>query len=190
MHRMEPASPETVLRELARHISRKVRAIQLLDPNVCTSHTDPERPWKVIEEPAGDLFSHCVSLNCDGHNVTIRSNREYLSIQVRTELDVDVCSINRRDRLGWKLVEPTLPDWFPFPVFSQKAELTSRQRQMLSSPQMSQLIVMLGFEHKESLHFYRNGVVAYVRSTSIEKALAVVQQLCVVARVIASSTLP
>jgi hypothetical protein len=181
-------TPEAVLRQLAHRTGRKVRSIKHLDPNVCTSHDTPEKPWQVVEEPLGDLFSKSISFDCDGHKVTIRSNREYLSIQVRSELYVDVCSINRQDRIGWKLVEPTLPDWFPFPVFSQKAELTSSQRQMLYSPEPSRLIIMLGFEDNESLHFYRNGLVAYVHPISVEEALAVVQQMCVVANLKDSST--
>ena len=187
MDEMEP-SPEVVLRQLAHRTGRKVRSIKHLDPNVCASHATLEKPWHIVEEPPGDLFSKSISFDCDGHKVFICSNREYLSIEVRSELYVDVCSINRRDRIGWKLVEPTPPDWFPFPVFSQKPELTSSQRQMLYSPELSRLIFMLGFEDNESLHFYRNGLVAYVRPISVEKALEVVQQMCAVAGLKDSST--
>jgi len=171
---MQHLSTQTVLHQLAHQAGLEVRQIKHFDPNVCTSHTNPERPWEVVEEHTGDLFSQSISFDCGGHKINVRCNREYLSIEVQSELDVDVCSINRRDRLGWKLVKPTLPEWFPFPLFSQTAALTSRQRLMLHSPELSQLITMLGFEHHESLHFYRNGLVAYIRPSSVESTLAIV----------------
>jgi hypothetical protein len=130
--------------------------------------TDPERPWEIVEQTSGDLFSRTFTHDCDGHRVTVRSNREYLMIQVATELDLDVCSINRKDRLGWKMFEPKLPEWFPVPVFSQATELTARQRQMLFSTELSQLIEQIGFENNESLHFYKNGLVAYLRPVSAD----------------------
>lgn len=175
---MDRVSPGIVLGEIARRNGRKVRRIRLLDPNVCHSSTALERPWEIVEDPPGDLFSRSLSLNLHHHKVTLRSNREYLIIEVAAELDVDVCSINRKDRIGWTLTQAILSAGFPAPIFSQNAELTRRQQELLTSPELSRLIEKIRFEQNESLHVYRNGLNVYLRPTSVEATLAIIEQMC------------
>jgi hypothetical protein len=67
----------------------------LIDANVCTSPTDPERPWEILALP-GDVFRHKLNITFEDHKVTLHSNGDFVAVKV---LDVDVCSINRRDNL-------------------------------------------------------------------------------------------
>ena len=94
----ENISPEMLLRTLAKVRGKRVRRCKLLDANVCHSSTIPDRPSAIDENPPGDLFS--LSVLCSRHpRIALKSNREYLAVEVEAEFGFEVFSINRQDRI-------------------------------------------------------------------------------------------
>src|SRR5262249_43143713 len=111
--------PVALLKEIAKQSRKAVRSTNLFDANVCTSPTDPKRPWEHLALP-GDFFRHKLSIVCDGRKVTLRANGEFFVLEVSGSFDVELCSINRRDRVFQLQTYPIrIPRFASLPVFSE-----------------------------------------------------------------------
>ena len=151
-----------------------MRRCKHLDPNVCHSSTLPDRPWEIVENPSGDLFS--LSVLCSrSPRIALKSNREYLAVEVEADLSFDVFSVNRPDRIFQ--LKPVNSRTLTWPLFTRNGVASSGLEQITSSPQFSELISTLRFDRDESLHFYRNGLLAYLKAASVDEVESVINRM-------------
>ncbi len=90
--------PVSLLETVAKQLGMSVRKTNLFDANVCTSPIDPDRPREHLPLP-GDIFRHKVDITFAGHKIRLRANSEFVVAEVPSNLDVDVLSINRQDKV-------------------------------------------------------------------------------------------
>jgi hypothetical protein len=165
-----------LLREIAKQFRKSVRSTNLFDANVCTSPADPERPWEHLALP-GDIFRHKLDIVYRGHEVTLRVNGEFVVIEVSGNFDVDVCSINRRDRVfQLKSRFSQMPGFPSLPVFSRRPDTDISQ--LLNSPALQRALDALRLKNNESMHIYRNGIVLYLQRESQGDVMSAVEVLC------------
>ena len=168
-------SPEVLLRTLAQARGKRVRRCKLLDVNVCHSSKNPNRPWEIDENPLGDLFS--LSVLCSRNpRIALKSNREYLAVQVTADFGFDVFSINRQDQIFQ--LEPVHSQSHLGSLFTRDGSLSSGLEQVTSSPEFGNLLSSLRFDRNESLHVYRNGLIAYLKAASVEEVELVINYMC------------
>jgi len=167
--------PVALLKEIAKQTRKTVRSTNLFDANVCTSPTNPKRPWEHLALP-GDFFRHKLSIACTGRKVTLRANGEFLVLEVSGSFDVELCSINRRDRIFQLQSYPIrIPRFASLPVFS---EPDSDLRQFLGSTTLERALDALKLKSGESIHIYRNNIVGYLQRDSPSEVMFAVRILC------------
>jgi hypothetical protein len=166
----------TILKDIGKQFGRRVANINLFDTNVCTSPRNPIRPWEHLALP-GDIFRHKLSIIFGGHRVTLLANGDFIVVQVLKELNVDVCSINRRDKVFALRQNHLCVTSFPsLPVYSREPDTDLRQ--LLNSEALAQAINALRLTECESLHFYRNGLHVYLQRESKDGVMSAVEVAC------------
>lgn len=170
------SDPVGLLTEIAERIGKRVIDTNLFDSNLCTGVVDPDRPWDIVAPP-GEFFNHKLNMIVAGHKVTIYANREFIVANISTSLDVDVFSINRRDKTMALVRSPLqLPAFPSFPVFSRSS--SGALEDVLRSKTLIRVLSALSLGEAESLHVYRNGVILYFQPESSEKLLSALNALC------------
>jgi len=168
--------PVATLREIGKQFGKRVCTANLFDANVCTSPRDPERPWEMLDLP-GDIFRHKLDVTFGGREVEFLANSDFIVAQVAGNLDVDVCCINRRDNVFQLDQSPHHVPGFPsIPVYSRESDRDLRK--LLNSAALTQALNALQLTRNESLHFYRNGLVLYLRRDSKDEVMSVVELAC------------
>jgi hypothetical protein len=165
-----------LLKKIAKQFGKSVRNLNGYDANVCTSPFHPERPWEILALP-GDIFRHKLGITVAGHKVTLRANAEFVVAEIPADIDVELVSINRRDKL-FQLKETSLrvPDFPELKVFSRSS--SEDIKEFLGLPSLRQALGKLRLKQAESLHIYRNGPVLYSQPESSEEILQAVEAVC------------
>ena len=168
--------PLTILRDIGKQAGKRITATNLFDVNVCKSPYDPRRPWEIVALP-GDFFRHKVNISFGKHKVTLRANGEFIAVEVTEALDLDICSINRPERVYPLSQSPLRVPGFPsLPIFSR--ESNTNLRQFLHSAALTQALGRLQLTEHESLHINRGAIVLYLQRDSREKVMAAVEIAC------------
>jgi hypothetical protein len=168
--------PSAILKDIGKQFGKRVSNVNLFDPNVCMSPRDHERPWEILALP-GDVFRRKLNITFGNHKVTFLANGEFTVVQVNENLDVDVCSINRQDKVFELEQSPlSVPSFPSYPVFSRQPDTDLRQ--LLNSPSLNNALTVLQLLENESLHFYRNGLVLYLQRASREEVMLAVEIAC------------
>jgi hypothetical protein len=169
------ADPVSLLKTVAKRFGKSVHEANLFDANVCTSPTDPDRPWEHLPLP-GDIFRHKVDIAYAAHRVRLRANGEFVVAEIPSNLNVEVLSINRQDK-----VFQLEPSPFKVPSFPALQIFASSRggalRQFLASPSLTLALTALRLKEAESLHIYRNGPVLYFKPESPDEVLSAVETL-------------
>jgi hypothetical protein len=163
------SDPVDLLRALAKRYRVRVTALNLYDPNVCTSGID----WRDALEnrpPPLDYFRYQTKLNVAGRSVRIRSNDRFIAVDLRGGFAIDnPFSVNRPDRVMMLLTHPVrrigAKQWR---VFLEPGKGVPAQ---LDQHAMRRPIQSLNLGTDESLHVYRNGLTAYMRPDSIQRVV-------------------
>jgi len=170
------ADPVAVLTSIAKHSRTSVRETNLFDANVCTSPIDPDRPWEHLPLP-GDIFRHKVDIAFGARKVRLRANGEFVVVEIPSNLDVDVLSINRQDKVfQLELSSFKVPSFPSLQVFASSTD--DNLRQFLASTNFALALAALSLKEAESLHIYRNGPVLYLKRESPDEILEAVEILC------------
>jgi hypothetical protein len=168
--------PLTILRDIGKQAGNRITATNLFDLNVCTSPYDPKRPWEILALP-GDFFRHKLSMAVGKHKITLRANGEFIAVEIAENLDLDVSSINRRDKVFQLSQSPLRVPSFPsFQVFSRQSNADLRH--FLHSAALAQALGLLQLTEHESLHVNRGGIVLYLQRDSRESVMAAVEVAC------------
>jgi hypothetical protein len=168
--------PLAILKEIGKQSGKRVTSINLFDTNVCTSPRNPDRPWEHLALP-GDIFHHKLNITFDDHRVTLRANCDFIVVHVLDDLDVDVCSINRRDKVfALRQTFLCVPSFPSLPVYSREPDTDLRQ--LLNSEALAQALNALRLTECESLHFYRNGLLVYLQRDSRDGVMSAVEVAC------------
>jgi hypothetical protein len=168
--------PVTLLRELAKRLGKRVRKINLLDRNVCTSPISRERPWEILALP-GDMFRHFVNFEFAGRQVKLLASGELLVVQVRGSLDVEVLSFNRQDKVFNLQRSSFQIDKLPSVIVFARGSCGDI-RGFLGSPDLQRALTLLLEKPVASLHIYRNGLVLYDRPEASDEVLLALDALC------------
>jgi hypothetical protein len=165
-----------LLKKVAKQFGKSVRNLNAYDANVCNSPFDTKRPWLILALP-GDIFRHKLGISVAGRKATLRANAEFVVAEIPADIDVELVSINRRDKL-FQLKETSLrvPDFPELKVFSQSS--AENLKEFLGLPSLRQALGKLHLKESESLHIYRNGPVLYSQPDSSEEILQAVEALC------------
>ncbi len=168
--------PVAILKDIGKKFGKRVSTANLFDANICTSPRDPERHWEVLALP-GDVLRHKLNITFGGHKVTLHANSDFIVVQVAENLDVDVCSINRRDKV-FQLDRNLLhvPGFPAFPVNSRRSDTDLLQ--FLNSAALAQALNSLQLTEHESLHVYGNGLVLYLQRDSRDEVMSAVEVAC------------
>jgi hypothetical protein len=168
--------PLTILRDIGKQAGKRITATNLFDVNVCTSPYDSKRPWEILALP-GDFFRHKLNIAFGKHKVTLRANGDFIAVEVAENLDLDVSSINRRDKVFQLSQSPLHVPGFPsFPVFSRQSNADLRR--FLHSAALTQALGLLQLTEHESLHVNRGGIVLYLQRDSREGVMSAVEAAC------------
>src|SRR5438445_3423093 len=171
-----PTDPVATLKDIGKQFGKRVSSTNLFDANVCTSPRDPERHWKILALP-GDIFRHKLNITFENHKVTFYANGDFIAAEVTGNLDVDVCSINRRDQVFQLDLSPfRVPGFQSFPVYSRQPEADVRR--FLNSAALAKALNALQLSEHESLHIYRNGVLLYLQRDSKDEVMSSVEIVC------------
>lgn len=168
--------PVVLLETVAKQFGKSVSNTNLFDANVCTSPSDPDRPWEHLPLP-GDIVRHKVDITFAAHKIRLRANGEFVVVEVPCNLDVDVLSINRQDKVFQ--LEPCpfkIPKFPSLEIFASNTG--DNLRQFLASPILSLTLSKMRLKQDESLHIYRNGPVLYLKPASPDEVLSAVKTLC------------
>jgi hypothetical protein len=168
--------PVATLKDIAKQFGNRVSTTNLFDANVCTSPRDPERHWEILALP-GDIFRHKLNITFEDHKVTFCANGDFIAATVTANLDVDVCSINRRDEVFQLDLSPLrVPGFESFPVYCRQSEADLRQ--FLNSATLAKALNALQLTEHESLHIYRNGILLYLQRDSKDEVMSSVEIAC------------
>lgn len=168
--------PVTLLRELAKRFGKRVRKINLLDRNVCTSPIDREHPWEILALP-GDMFRHFVNFEFAGRQVKLLANGEFVAVQVRGSLDVEVLSFNRPDKIFNLQRSSFQIDELPSVTVFARGSCGDISG-LLGSGDLHRALSLLLERPAASLHIYRNGLVFYDRPEASDEVLLALDALC------------
>jgi hypothetical protein len=171
------ANQVLLLKSIAKRMGKRVRALNLFDPNVCTSPIDPDCPWKILPLP-GDLFRHQLSIECKGRTVRLHANSHFMVGQVSGSFTIDAFSVNRRE-LGKSEVPPRISGFSALPIFAHRSG--GQLAELLSSAALRQALGDLQLKEKESLHLYVNAVVFYLQRLSVREIMSAVEVTCALA---------
>jgi hypothetical protein len=163
-----------LLKNIAEQSGRSIRTLNLFDPLVCTSPSDPECPWKTLPLP-GDLFRHQLSIECKGRKVRLRANSDFMVGQVSGSFAVDAFSINRRD-CGVSGVRLRISGFPKLPVFADRS--SGQLAALLSSVALREAVDALQLKERESLHLYTDGIVLYLQRSSVPEIMSAVEVTC------------
>jgi hypothetical protein len=156
--------PVAILKDIGEQYGRRVSSANLFDANVCTSPRDQGRSWEILALP-GDIFRHKLNITFEDHKVTLHANGDFIAVKVTGNLDVDVCSINRRDKVFQLDLSPfRVPGFQSFPVYSRQPNADFRQ--FLNSAALATALNTLQMTEHESLHIYGNGILLYLQRDS------------------------
>jgi hypothetical protein len=170
-----PIDPIALLRAIAEEFGKGVRETNLLDANVCTSPTNPDRPWEHLPLP-GDIFRHKVEIAFAAHKIVLRANGRFLVVEIPGNLDVDLVSINRRDKIFRLKPSPfKIPSFPSLQIFASST--SGDLKHFLESPSLTLALAALRLKDAESLHIYRNGLVLYLRPESKDGVLSAIETL-------------
>jgi hypothetical protein len=168
--------PVAILKDIGKQYGKRVSSVNLFDANVCTSPWDPECPWEILALP-GDIFRHQLNITFEDHKVRFCANGDFIAATVTGNLDVGVCSINRRDKVFQLELSPfRVPGFQSFPVYSRQhdAELL----QFLNSAALATALNTLQLTERESLHIYGNGILLYLQRDSRHEVMSAVEVAC------------
>ena len=165
-----------ILKAVGKLRGKRVLKANSFDANVCASPWDHERPWQILALP-GDIFRHKLTLNIGSRRVTMFANGEFISAKIAGDFEVDVCSINRRDKImALGLVEARVLGFEYLSVYASKTQV--RLDQLLHSVALIEALNGLDLAEAESVHFYRNGIALYLQRDSPDKLLLAVEMAC------------
>ena len=165
-----------ILKAVGKQYGRRVLNANLFDPNIRTSPWDQERPWEILALP-GDIFRHKLMLNIGSRRVTMFANGEFISAKIAGDFEVEVCSINRRDKImSLGLAEPRVPGFEYLSVYAGKTQVSLDR--LLHSVALVEALKGFDQAEAESVHFYRNGIVLYLQRDSPDKLLSAVEMAC------------
>ena len=168
--------PADILKEIGVQYGRRVSNANLFDANVCTSPRDAERSWEILALP-GDIFRHKLNITFEDHKITLHANGDFIVVKVAGNLDVDVCSINRRDKVfQLDLSSFRVPGFESFPVYSRQPE--AGLRHFLNSAALATALNTLQLAEHESLHIYGNGILLYLQRDSKYGVMSAVEVAC------------
>lgn len=173
------ADQVSLLKGIAKQFGKRVRALNLFDPQVCTSPTDPDHPWMNLPLP-GDFFRDQLSFEYRGRKVQLRANSEFLFVQISGSFAVDVFSINRRNYdMPVNQVPLRVPGFQALPVFAGQSR--GHLEELLSSAALRQALSKLQLTDKESLHLYADAIVLYLQRASEQEIVSAIEAACILA---------
>lgn len=155
----------SMLLAFAKDRRARVRAIESYDPNVCQFTVDAAQQWK-LRATEGHPFSHEARFSHQGRRVTIESNKEWLRLEVRGDLDVGVCSINKSDAVTFMdKVNTTIAKELRWDVFLPAGMQPTDELQTFLNSAMVRKAVdrLIGIDPAStSLHIFCGAVVLYM----------------------------
>jgi hypothetical protein len=168
--------PLAILKDIAKQFGRSVSSANSFDANVCTSPPNPDCPWDVLALP-GDIFRRRLNITIGGRKIKLEANSDFIVMCVYGDFDVDVCSINRRDKM-FQLKRNYLfvPDFPSLPVYSREPDTDLRP--LLDSASLHRALKCIQLNDRESIHLYRNGIVTYLQRDSKDDVMSAVGCAC------------
>jgi hypothetical protein len=168
------ADPVAILKQIAKQSGKTVRTLNLFDPKVCKSPTDPDRPWMHLPLP-GDFIRHQVSIEYKRRKVRLHANADFMVGRVSGSFAINAFSINRRD-LDKSDVPLRISSFPALPVFAHKP--SDQLGALLNSAPLQQALGDLQLKEKESLHLYSNAIEFYLQRSSVQEIMSAIEVTC------------
>jgi len=164
---MNELSPEELLKILAsRRKGRRIRAVDMHDPFVCSSSVD----WRDVlarKPPPPDRLRFEIAVRVQGLPFILRANDSWVAIEVKGNFAEPRFSINRPNMmLDVSRLSPGSTTFSSWPVYVASHEATPV---VLKNPAAWELIEDIQLTEREGLHVYSNGVATYVQPGTIER---------------------
>lgn len=168
-----------ILRFVAKRLGTRVKKANCYDANVCESEFSEETKWqpKVF---SGHPFSQELRATYRDRRVHVMGNPDYICCWVYGQLDVELCSINRPNKISFVNKPSPLsvcgdPRW---PVFLCAGQQPSeRLRKFLKDPAFHKTVRRVIRESSESLHLFADAIVLYAKPKSADEVADAIDAL-------------
>lgn len=180
-----------ILHLLAKKFGTRVKRTNCYDANVCESEFGEDTKWhaKVL---SGHPFSQEVRALYRDRRVHVMGNPDYICCSVYGQLDVELCSINRPNKISFvnKLSSLSVcgdPRW---PVFLRADQRPSEKlRGLLEDPTFQKTVQEVIRESSESLHLSADSITFYGQRKSAEEVVHAINALSSLVGPYASATI-
>ncbi len=153
------------IKALKVHLGGRMSSVNSYDANAARQIASPqgERP----------MYTNRLVVSYASRKIQILANEELGCVSVSGDFDVSPFTINAGDRIGFKSVFAGDVRMGPreYAVFTKDGRLTASQRNTLHFAEVATLIRSHRFRTGEALHFYRNGLILYVRKEDLSSEL-------------------
>lgn len=155
---------------VAKRLGVRVKKANCYDANVCESEFSQETKWqpKVF---SGHPFSQELGATYRDRRVHVMGSPDYICCTVYGQLDVELCSINRPNKISF-VNKPSLlsvcgdPRW---PVFLCGGQQPSEKLQsFLKKPAFHETVQKVIHESSESLHLFEDAITLYAKPKSAD----------------------
>jgi len=168
-----------ILRLVAMRLGTRVRKANCYDANVCEFTANQETKWqpKIL---SGNPFSQELRATYSGRRIHVMGNPDYICCTVYGQLDVELCSINRPNRILLVSKRSQLsvcgdPRW---PVFLRADQQPSDElRGFLDDPTFHKTVQEIIRESSESLHLLADAMTLYRQPRSADEVVHAINAL-------------
>jgi hypothetical protein len=166
---MKMMTIDNEINRLKAQFGGRISAVMLHDANVGRQ--------SVASAVGRHLYTIRLILSQSGRKTEIVAGEELGRISTFGEFDMPRFTINAKDRIGFESASAgnVRIGMSVFEVFAEDGQLTSAQRKILRSTELAELTRYHQFREGEALHFYRNGIVLYVRREDLSAELVSLQ---------------
>jgi len=160
----------SIITEFAKTLGVPVRKVNVRDPNIFHREQETEKASENVP------FREAVRFECGTMKAEIRGNGSYLALELKADLNTGAWSINEPDQIALtrKVQNPPVEST----IFASKAVLSPQATEIIQQVAFQSLLKELDLGPRESLHFYKNAVLYYARSTGAAKFLDRMKALC------------
>jgi hypothetical protein len=168
-----------ILHLAAKKLGTRVKKVNCYDANVCDAEFSPETKWqaKVL---SGHPFSQEVRVTYRDRRVHVMGNPDYIRCTVYGQLDMELCSINRPNKVSFvdrpsPLCVAGDPRW---PVFQCAGKQPSEKlRRFLGDPKFHKTAQKVIRDSSESLHLFKDAIELYTKPTSVDAVIDAIDAL-------------
>jgi hypothetical protein len=168
-----------ILHTVAKKLGTRVRKANCYDANVCEAEFSQETKWQA-KVSSGHPFLQELRATYRDRRVYVMGNQDYIRCTVYGQLDMELCSINRPNKISFvNQPSPLLVSGDSrWPVFQRAGKQPSEKlRRFLGDPEFHKTVQKVIRESSESLHIFTDAIELYAKPTSADAVIDAIDAL-------------